>query len=429
MKKTLLFLSLFLLVALGVTGCKGKKVEEVSPKDLYYDIERMQIDMKTSILRDFYDPQPFDQLKEQVMEGKIDRLGCIFKIREILKDYKCVHLSLIPVDADVLFSKIAPFQFYCFGNDYHVYYTQPKYQKYLGWKLVQIGTSSVEQARDKLSVYSVYPYETQSGAKYCLEDPLSYLNLQMAGLVQENGKISFTFEDLDGKKETVLCKPIVPTSKTIWYYKALEKPNTVLTHNDRKTPFRIRTDAAKKTVYMQYNSCQDSVEYSIVNWFSDMLTELKTEQYDTIVFDLRYNPGGTISSQITLNNLLYKYREELNKYNLAIIMSGRSYSCSCIVLNDFVRTYPHLKIFGEETGQAVFNYTGVSPNNLLKKLNCYFTFPNQIDDIPELYKRAQEVTHTDIHCGTFPDVPAYESYKDWLNGEDTIYNTIYAYYN
>ena len=115
MKKSLLVLLLLLPLALSVTACKRSTVEEVSPKDLYYDIERMQIDMRTSILRDVYDPEPFDQLKAQVMEGKINRLECVYKLREILKGYKCTHLSLQPVDSADLFSKVAPFFFYCFG--------------------------------------------------------------------------------------------------------------------------------------------------------------------------------------------------------------------------------------------------------------------------------------------------------------------------
>ena len=428
MKKSLLVLLLLLPLALSVTACKRSTVEEVTPKDLYYDIERMQIDMRTSILRDVYDPEPFDQLKAQVMEGKINRLECVYKLREILKGYKCTHLSLQPVDSADLFSKVAPFFFYCFGEDYHLCYTVQKYKKYLGWKLVKIGDSSAKDACLKLSAYSLYPYETQSGAKYCLESDLSYMNLQAAGLVQKNGKMSFTFEDSDGNTETVLCKPLNSKKRIMWIAKWPEKQNAILNHNEAGTPYKIKTDADKKTVYMQYNSCQDNVNYSIATWFSQLMTELGSGSYDTVVFDLRYNGGGTIASEITLNSLLYKNKEELEKYNLAIIETGRSYSCACRVLDDFVRTFPNLVIFGEETGQAVFNYTGVSSNNYLKKLNCYFIFPNELDEVTDLYKRAREVTNTDVHCGTFPDVPAYESYEEWLHGQDGIYNTIYDYF-
>ena len=429
MKKSL-FIIFQILLILGLNACKRAPKEEVTPKDLYYDIERMQIDMRTSVFKDLYDPKPFDQLKEEVMEGKINRLECIFRLRDILKEFKCVHLSLIPVEYNDLYGKIIPFHFYCFGKDYHVYYTLPKYQKYLGWRLVEIGGVDIEKVCKILSENSVHPYETDMGAKYCIEaNGISYFDLETAGLVQKKNRVNLTLENHEGKRVNVLCKPFTPTSNTLWYHVVPEKWNEFLHHNDKRTPFRIEADPDKKTVYMQYNSCMDNVDYSLKNWISDMLNELKSGKYDTVVFDLRYNPGGAVATQTDLNYLLYKNKEELDKYNLAIVATGRTYSCACDFINDFIRNYPQVKLFGEETGQAVFNYTWVSPNNLLKKLNCYFTYPTILDDVPELYKRAQEVTHTDIHCGTFPDVTAYESYEEWLHGEDGIYNAIYDYYS
>lgn len=429
MKKCLFFLLQILLI-LSLAGCRPSAEEEVTPKDLYYDIERMQIDMKTSAFKDVYDPQPFDLLKEEVMEGKLNRLECIFRLREILKDYKCVHLSLIPVDYNDLYGKIIPFYFYCFGKDYHVYYTLPKYKKYLGWKLVEIGGAGIEEANKILSEDSVYPYETDMGAKYYMEsNGISYFALERAGLVQKKNKVSLALENREGKRVNLLCRPFTPTKNTMWCHAAPLKNSEILLHNNKSFLYRIKAVSDKKTVYMQYNSCMDNVDYSLKNWISDLLAQLKSGEYDTVVFDLRYNPGGTVASQTNLNYLLYKNKEELDKYNLALVATGRTYSCACMFINDFLRNYPQVKLFGEETGQAVFNYTLVSPNNYLKKLNCYFTYPTVLDDVPELYKRAQEVTHTDIHCGSFPDVPAYESYEEWLHGEDGIYNAIYNYFN
>ena len=78
----------------------------------------------------------------------------------------------------------------------------------------------------------------------------------------------------------------------------------------------------------------------------------------------------------------------------------------------------------------MFNYTDIDINNNRKKLNCHFNFPHILDtEIPELYKRAEEVTHSDIHRGTLPDVEVYEKFEDFMKGEDTIYNAIYDYFN
>ena len=88
-------------------------------------------------------------------------------------------------------------------------------------------------------------------------------------------------------------------------------------------------------------------------------------------------------------------------------------------------TFPHVKIFGEETAQAVFNNTGIRPQ-VLKKLNCNFSFPINVGvgNFPKLIERS-----TDIYRGIMPDVEVLEDFESTLNGEDAIYKAIYEYYN
>ena len=428
MKKNL-FIILSLLFAVSLFSCKNQK-ETVTPEELCFDIQNIQIDMAYSALKELYDPEPFEQLKADVISGKADRLECIFRIQEILRGYKCAHLNLQPNDSEVLYSKILPFYFYCFGNDYHIYWTIPKYKKYLGWKLVNIGGQTVEEAREKLCNYSSFPYETVSGEKYVFEYPQSYINYKAAGLVQKSGKINITLESHDGKIKTFNCPPINPSRIQRWMKISPEKENKVIMHNDTSKNYAVSTSSEKKAIYVQYNSCRPDDNYSCQQWFADIVSELNTGKYNTIVFDVRYNPGGYMSIEWMINNELWKNKSEFDKYNLALVTSGRTYSCATWFMNDFIRNYPQVKIFGEETGQAVFNYTDVDINNNRKKLNCHFNFPHILDtEIPELYKRAEEVTHSDIHCGTLPDVEVYEKFEDFMKGEDTIYNKIYEYFN
>jgi hypothetical protein len=207
-----------------------------------------------------------------------------------------------------------------------------------------------------------------------------------------------------------------------------EKQNQLLKHFDTSKKYMVTASEEKQTVYAQCNSCDEDESYSVQNWFSDIISELNTGKYKTVVFDLRYNPGGDGAFELALNNELWKCKSELDKYNLAIVATGRTYSCSLRFINLVLMYYPQVVLFGEETGQAIFNYTGYHKGNNLKKLNCEFIFPQQTDDQPELQKRAREVTHSDIHCGVLPDVEVFEKYEDFMNGEDTIYNAIYDYF-
>ena len=64
MKKSVLLIIALILLSVFIS-CKNQK-ENVTPKDLYYDIERIQIDMAYSPLKEVYDPEPFEQLKAEL---------------------------------------------------------------------------------------------------------------------------------------------------------------------------------------------------------------------------------------------------------------------------------------------------------------------------------------------------------------------------
>ena len=427
MKKSLLII-LSLLCALGLASCK-KAEDSVTPEELCFDIQRIQIDMAYSPLKNDYDPEPFEQLKADVMAGKVDRLECVFRIKKILSEYKCGHLNLVLNDGYHLFGKRLPFVFYCFGNENHIYLTSSKYKQYLGWKLVKLGGLSVEEARKTIENYELSPYETAAGEKYEFEFSMNLISLEEAGLVQKNGKVSLTLESPDGKIKTINCRARSPFVFTKWVRLSPEKNNQLLKHFDKSKNYMVTSSEIKRTVYAQCNSCKVDEEYTVQNWFSDIISELNTGKFNTLVFDLRYNPGGDSAFELALNNELWKYKTELDKYNLAIVATGRTYSCSLRFINFVLMYYPQVVVFGEETGQAIYNYTGYHNGNNLKKLNCQFIFPQQIDDQPELQKRAREVTHSDVHCGVLPDVEVYEKFEDFMKGEDTIYNAIYDYFN
>ena len=194
--------------------------------------------------------------------------------------------------------------------------------------------------------------------------------------------------------------------------------------------YGIKASQENKTLYVHLNTINGDPDYLFTTLFDDLKNELKKNIYETLVFDLRYNSGGMVTYANLLSNLLSVNREQLDKYNLALVTSGNTYSAACWFVNDFLMYFPKTVIFGEETGQAIFNYTDIYYSNILKTLQCDFMFPQAVDNANEyLIKRAEEVTHSDIHRGTMPDVEVSESFEDFIKGEDTIYNAIYDYFN
>jgi len=413
MKKIFLIISLLLFCCVSVFS-----KNTVSPKDLYYDIERIQIDMSTSAMKEIYDPAPFEELKKEIMEGQIDRIECIYRIKKILSGYNIAHLNLqenysSDTSKSILY---CPFTFYCFGKEYRVLGTDEKYSKYLGWKLKAIGNFTAEEANNKIAEYM--SYETPTGKKYALEKIFSYQDYLYMGLTS-NKKIQFTFEADDGTVETVKCKPLKSAKIKGTFYTIPEATPFFCSHSTNQS-YEIKPSPENKTIYIPYVRMIENVNFKYKDFFIELTKKLETGEFDTVVFDLRFNSGG----QMILNSFLYDYKEILQNYNLALVISGRTYSAACEFIDTFLKFYPDVVIFGEETGESVFNYTSVNPANKLKKLGCVFIFPTIIDDVPQLYERS-----SDINRGTMPDVEVAENFEGYQKGEDSIYKAIYNYFN
>jgi len=407
---------LIVLLFFSFSGyCKAKN--KVTPKDISFDLERIKIDMSiSSSMKELYDPEPWEQLQSDVMEGKIDRDECVHRMKKILASYGITHLRLTDLAAYDN-PKRAPFWLYCYADGYHILATTKKYEKYLGWKVTAVGGFSIDEVNKKARELTAY--ETPSGLKYALESIVVYKDYEELGLA-EKGKIQFTFESPEGIVETVKVNAVL-REKEEWVLNSVENGTPFQSNHNTSINYFLRPVAENKTLYIPFNSVSPRDDYPVTTFFEDIVKELNTNAYDTIVFDLRFNPGG---HRWLMENELWKNKEVLEKYNIALVISGRTYSAATEFVDTILMHYPHAKLFGEETGEAVFNYTSVQENYVLKKLNIRFCWPGVVDEVPQLYARAK-----DIHRGTFPDVEIGETYEGYVKGEDSIYKAIYEYYN
>ena len=417
MKKILIVLAELLMFCFMSVSCATTKKTE-NPEKLIYDIQLIQIDLASSSMKALYDPKPFEELKEDVLAGKANRIDCVYRIQKILSSYHIVHLNLTQSFDEAEPVMYSPLNLMYMGNDYYVITTSEKYQKYLGWKVVEIGGKAIQEAQALL--FQFLPYETEIGARYFMTQYFFYNNFKYAGLIDKNNKISFLLQSKEGKIEKLTCS-FVNTRKTKWI--PLQLPQNPYSPYFAKDFYEIQPCPQRRTIYIPYNVCEGIPGYPATDLISDLMKELETGAYDTVVFDIRLNGGGEQFITNLFRHKLFDNKEELEKYNIAIVIGGRTYSAACWFLNNFLDVFPNATVFGEETGEAVFNYTMVMPY-YLHNLQCNFVFPQIVDDLPVLRARAK-----DIYRGTMPDVELKESFEDFMNGQDTIYNAIYEYYN
>ena len=412
--KRIHLLIITLILVLAFTSCKNQKNTTKLPA-YYLDVLRVKADLTSSSMRSIYNPADFDELEQDILAGKVSSTDCYYRLRKIINKYHVAHVYFVPNEIG---PKILPFGFYCYGNEYHIVQTIKKYEKYLGWKVIEIGGLDPVEAVDRIAAF--YSYETVIAKKYIIERPMAFDDYKYAGLLDKKGNLQLKFESPEGKTEELRLKAV-----NVGKYKISrltpEKENDFLP-NFETEKYSIKPCPQKKTLYIPYLSCMAREDYPAEDWFSNIVKELKSGLYDTLVFDLRYNGGGWQLTQ----GLPEKYKVELNKYNVVLVATGRTFSAATIFMESILQVCPDAKIFGEETGQAIYNYTGLKFDPL-KSMNCQFAYPSFLDEISPL--TAAKERSDNHYRGIMPDVEVAEDFEVFMQGEDTIYNAIYEYFN
>ena len=417
MKRLRIIAVVSMVLSIMAASCK-KQEEEPSQQELYYDLIRVKADLASSSIRGLYDPAVFDELEKDILDGNVTSTDCYYRLKEIFSGFHVVHVNIGRTGAEKIDNMALPMIFYNFGNEYHISHAVKKYKKYLGWKIVEINGIPINEAIE--SVAKFRSYETEVAKKYFLEHNIPYNDYKYAGLLDEKGKLKLKLESPDGKTEELKLKFIdVKKANFISFLPA--KENECLPYFV-KEKYDIKPCPEKRTLYIPINSCLEREDYPASEWFADIVKELDNGSYDTLVFDLRYNPGGNMFTY----GLPEKYKDELSKYNIALVATGRTYSASTWFMESIVSVFPDAKIFGEETGEAIYNYTGVLTEEL-KSLKCNIVFPMFLDEISPLTKLKER--SADQYHGVMPDIEVHENFDDFINGEDSIYNAIYDYFN
>lgn len=419
MKK--IILSILVITTILFSGCNSKKNQAL--ERMATDIELMQIDLASSPFKHKYDPAPFEDLKDEIKSHKIKRMDVLKKLRQIYGSYNITHLNINPNFPDEFYVRRTPFNLSFINNEYRIITISKQYKKYLGWKVVEIGGIPASEAAEKYAAYM--SYETPSGKKYCFNNGIFWTQLKWAGLLNKFGRLQLKVESDDGVNEVFECSSInsnfavqsnfvslVPQNMISIDKNALERSNVVLEASEEY-----------KTYYFQFYGMANEFNNTYQNCLDKMIKDLETGAFNTVVFDLRYNGGGEVFQTLGFCTMVYNYKDILQKYNLAVVISGLTYSAACTYLNHLCSTFPNIVLFGEETGEAILNYTGVNFQSM-PRINCTFSCPREKDSLPALEKRA-----TDITRGALPDVEVMCTFEDIMQGVDTIYKTIYEYFN
>lgn len=418
MKKSVLLILCLFLSVIAFISC-SKKDGFVSEK-AKYDIELIKVDIGSYIMKNLYNPEPLEELENDLIKKHISRDEAVIRLYKILADYNVVHLNL-SANYPEFYNELAPMAFINQENNvFYVYFSTKQYEQYIGWKVLKMGDFPIKEALDKYNEF--FPFETPTGAKYSFNNVPNFKFLRAAGLLNKNGTLSILLESPEGKTELIKCKSVssITPENSSWLLHNAVAP--VYVNLSKNTVAASYGDLSKKIYYFQTFGFDEYRTNNFEECLDAMCKDLSSNQYNTVVFDMRFNGGGSIFNLLGYQSLIYKYKDLLEKHNIAVAISGNTYSAAVMFVNYLYTVFPNITFFGEESGQAIFNYTDVLPESL-PNLKCRVIFPRGVEPMEALENRA-----TDIHRGIMPDVEVYETFDDLKNGIDTVYEAIYEYY-
>jgi len=377
-----------------------------------------------------------DELISQIEEGMWNDDEIAYKIQEIISDIHIAHISFFPALGYRTKNYYTSFVIdgKWFSDGFYILKTLKEDRDCLGGKLLAINGISLEEV---LSRYDrIYSNETQMWLKslfeQSLDEGLHKSELEYLGISEPGSNdITLTVEK-DGLRfehrmeaartdglQNIQTVELESELKKLPYGEAIYR-------REGKVPFYYEIDKENRALYLQYNQCYDVTvkeEYSIYPafevFFDQLIEDMKAHEaeIDYFVLDFRNNTGGY---QELWYYAIRKHRNYLKQFPVKILMGKTTFSGGVSAIDStlfFVGD--NVTLYGEETGQAVYNYSAMI-NSVLENTGGTLSVTNS----KAFYRELNARTHArseDIYAGVMPDVEVLQTFEGYRNGVDEVY--------
>lgn len=319
-----------------------------------------------------------------------------------------------------------PIEIFWFADGIWITGAAEPYRSMIGKKLTAINDIPMATVIEKVSnvVPKNEPYFSHKRMHYFLpkEAILAYYN------ITKGDSASFTLETANGEQEKVQV-PVTVGAYSVDAFVHLENApyywQSVL--SDLGDLFRLRYFEQDSILFVQYNSCWgrelearfgDKEEAKGLPLFSEFKAEifevLETQPVNKLLFDLRFNGGGSSPQGTELIEALSEIETINQKGKLFVAISQHTFSSAVINAMNF-RQKTEAILLGQPSGGSPNHYgevrTLVMPNT---KLEVYHS-TNYFKYVEEDLKAVE------------PDVLIDTKFADILNGKDPVYEFVKAY--
>jgi len=311
--------------------------------------------------------------------------------------------------------KTYPVTLYQFSDGVFVTATTDEYKSALGAKLVKIGETDIERAKE--DVRPLISFENEWRFKqqfpYYLTDPE---NLHLLKILPSADQGDFTFDDRNGNQFVVKLRP-VSTIERIKFITPFDSP-------PGKTPLYLRNPEQyywyeylpdSKALYLHYRRCANMPSQPFNRFAAAVLKFMDQNPVEKVVIDLRLNGGGDSIIFEPLIKALSK-RLDVNQAGRLFALIGRgTFSSACLNALKLKRETKAILV-GEPTGQRPNFYGEVETMTLpYSKLRVHYStryFKMTDGDPPALAPDIQvETSSSDYASGRDPALERALSYK------------------
>lgn len=366
--------------------------------------------------------QKFSSLIEDMQNGLKDEMTIYYRLCNIVADERIGHLYLTRDFEDPLHTVI-PIGMDWMNEKLYLSCIENSKKDYLGYEVVAINGFTKDELIQMLS--NISSCETDAGKQSLLEVSWrSVSQLRYCGIMSESDnsikltlhgqdaeEVTITVDAVDGTKEISYStlSDMMPVENLPMVYK------TNLLHN--RANYCITPDPEYKTMYFLYNSCVEMESETFDSFFNNMIQIMikDDDNYERLVIDVRWNQGG---NRFLLQKSLYEYRKYLSSKKICLITGIWTASAGVQVAEDCMALFDNFKIYGCPTAGAVNNYTEIN-KYILDDVGITLMYPTLVDQVPCLINKYGNVKESVI-----PDVLVDQTYEDFCNGIDTIYEKI-----
>ena len=335
----------------------------------------------------------------------------VFQFMELIALLGNGHNLLIPAWGEKGNFQQLPFQFYQFSDGLYITKASSDYQQYIGYKVAAFADTPADQALELTKRVNARDNEMQTlwlGPYY-----LSLLDVLNGLGISEGNEVTLTLSSPEGAITTVT--PAIKSMQFAGFPKLpkLAEHPTLRYLAQNNTPFWSEQIKANKLMYVQFNDVRNSKELTLAEFATQLQTQIKQDNIEHMVLDLRHNSGGngSLTPPLVATAAFFNVLKPQGK--LFILIGRNTFSAGHDVAVKIANIVPAIFV-GEPSGTR--------PNVVGEAGWFNLPYSRQTGLISSQFH--QQSRAEDHRIWLAPDIPISLTAKDYFAGIDPVMNAI-----